>query len=153
MTNFFSRAILILFSLSGVILSAFAKMAPASPLINRIPSDSFLIVSMNADHILQKSNLLQNRIWQPILDHWRLANPQAQVTLDDLNRSGFNLKSPLRFFVRLQGNPFPTPVWGMVASVENGKKVDARLTEVADSYELQVKGGKCLRLGNEKIPF
>jgi ankyrin repeat protein len=153
MTNFFSRTILILFSLFGVILSAFAKMAPASPLINRIPSDSFLIVSMNADHILQKSNLLQNRIWQPILDHWRLANPQAQVTLDDLNRSGFNLKSPLRFFVRLQGNPLPTPVWGMVASVENGKKVDARLSEVAESFALQVKGGKSLRLGNEKIPF
>ena len=153
MTNFFSRAVLILFSLFGVILSAFAKLEPASPLINRIPSDSFLVVSMNADRILQKSNLLQNRIWKPIFDQWRLANPQVQMILDDLNRSGFNLKSPLRFFVRLQGNPFPTPVWGIVASVENGKKVDSRLSEVAEGFALQAKGGKSLRLGNERIPF
>lgn len=118
-----------------------------------VPSDSFLVLTLDAKQLLQKSNFLKSEIWKPILDQFRLEDAILQEVIDDKNGSGLDLNSPICFFARLIGSPHPTPVWGILASVDNEKKVNGLLSSLADRFELSPKIGKNLRLGNQNLPF
>ena len=153
MTNFLSIRVSILLLLTGFGSIIFAKKTQLSPSFHRIPSDSFFVLSVQAQTLLKKSNILESSSWKPILEQFRLSNPSLQDSLDDPRDSGLNLNDPIRLFIRLQGNPFPTPVWGILVSLKNPKKADSTLSEIGENFSLVPKGGKNLRLGNPKLPF
>ena len=153
MTNFLSIRVSILLLLTGFGSIIFAKKTQLSPSFHRIPSDSFFVLSVQAQTLLKKSNILESSSWKPILEQFRLSNPSLQDSLDDPRDSGLNLNDPIRLFIRLQGNPFPTPVWGILVSLKNPQKADSTLSEIGENFSLVPKGGKNLRLGNPKLPF
>ena len=153
MTNSIYAIVCAFLLLNGFLGICQGKRAQLSQSTSLIPSDSFLVISVNTQKILHKSHILTSETWKPILDQWRAHNPEIQELLDNPKESGLNLKSPLQFFVRLQGHPFPTPVWGILASVQNNQKVDSLLSRFAEKFKLKEKGGKNLRLGSDMLPF
>ena len=142
MTNFLSIRVSILLLLTGFGSIIFAKKTQLSPSFHRIPSDSFFVLSVQAQTLLKKSNILESSSWKPILEQFRLSNPSLQDSLDDPRDSGLNLNDPIRLFIRLQGNPFPTPVWGILVSLKNPQKADSTLSEIGENFSLVPKGGK-----------
>jgi ankyrin repeat protein len=153
MTNSIYTTVCLILFLNGFFSICQGKRTQLSPSVNCIPSDSFLVVSLNTQTLLQKSHFLSSETWKPILDQWRSQNADIQELLDNPQNSGISLNTPLQFFVRLQGNPFPTPVWGVLASVEDELKLDSLLSRFAEKFNLKEKGGNNLRFGNKTLPF
>ena len=58
----------------------------------RVPADSFLILSINLESILQKSKIRESRIWKPILDSWNFSDHQIKNLFLDPKKSGLNSK-------------------------------------------------------------
>ena len=153
MTNSIYTTVCAILLVNGFFSICQGKRTQLSPSINRIPSDSFVVVSLNSRTLLQKSHFLSSETWKPILDQWRTENTDIEELLDNPKNSGLNLDVPLQFFVRLQGNPYPSPVWGVLASVEDEPKIDSLLSRFAEKFNLKEKSGNNLRLGNKTLPF
>ncbi|MDG1137957.1 MAG: DUF4836 family protein [Opitutales bacterium] len=153
MINSINTIVCAIFLLNGFCCICQGKRTQLSPSANLVPTDSFIVVSVDTQKLLDKSNILSSGTWKPIWDQWRARYPEIQELLDHPKDSGIDLESPLQFFARLQGNPYPTPVWGVLASVKNGKKADSLLLHFAEKLKLKEKGGKSLRLGGDILPF
>ncbi|MBT3667928.1 MAG: hypothetical protein HN548_10670, partial [Opitutae bacterium] len=90
----------------------------------RVPQDSFFIISISLNSVLKKSQLVESRVWKPIVDTLTLTNPQLTSLLLEPVQNGFNSRTPIQIFLRssnLGTNPLQ---FGLLASIENTEKMD-----------------------------
>lgn len=153
MTNPILARFLTLLCWLGVVQSGLGKKSPGSLLIDRIPPESFLVVSLNSKRILQKSDLLQSKVWDPILDDLGSRRPLLKELVEDLEACGLNLGVPLHFFARLEGNSHPTPVGGLLLEIDDSKKADSLLASISATLGLHGKGTGGTRYGKQDTPL
>ena len=82
-----------------------------------------------------------------------LSQPTLHEILLDRNSSGLNLKSPLRFFARVEGQDSSLPSFGLIAMVKDPRKTDGTLAEIAESLGISKKKGKGTRYGKDGFPL
>ena len=118
-----------------------------------VPQDSFLVLSVRASNLVEKSGFLQSRTWSPMLQNFALNNPELHELLIDVNASGLNFKIPLQFFARIEHRSIPTPVFGVIAMVSDMERIDQKIRSFADSHGLPSKSSKFIRFGGENSPY
>ena len=133
------------------LLSPLVSAAPSGG--NRVPADSFLVLSVKAEALIGKSNILQSSTWAPLLGKLALSQPTLHEILLDRNSSGLNLESPLRLFARVEGKESSLPSFGLIAMVKEPSKADSSLAEIAESLGISKKKGKGTRYGKDAFPL
>ena len=118
-----------------------------------IPTDSFILLSLKAKSIFEKSNLRNSVTWSPLLESFSTANPSVKEFLIDANARGLNLNLPLHVFARLEGSKRPDPVIGGFASIKDTKLFDVILSNTAENLGLSEKPSLFPRYGSDKVPY
>ena len=98
----------------------------------RIPEDSFLILSLNLNSILEKSQIKESRIWEPIIDTLNLINPEFKSLFFEPDHKGFNFNIPVQIFLRSSNSERNPLYFGLLASIEDTKKVDSTLANFGE---------------------
>jgi len=128
-------------------------LTAASPSADHVPADSFLVLSVKAEALIEKSKVLESGTWAPLLEKLALSQPTLHEILLDRNSSGLNLQSPMRFFARVEGKDSSFPSFGLIAIVKDPKKADRTLAEIAESLGISKKKGKGTRYGKVGFPL
>ena len=116
-----------------------------APGASSIPADSFIVLSLKGESILQKSGILESEAWTPILARFSRTHPDIHEVLLDRNSSGLKFQAPLQFFARMGGGDSPSPSFGIIAFAQDPAKADQTLAMIAKTLGLSRKKGK----GNE----
>ena len=124
---------------------------PASS--QRVPPDSFLVISIEAKTIMDKSSIWKSDVWDPLLQNWAIKHSGLYELVLDENASGLNLRSPLQFFARLEEKDSPTPAFGLIGTASDNERLDQTIKTIAESTGLNKKPGKSLRFGKPGLPY
>ena len=119
----------------------------------RIPADSFLILSFNLNSILEKSQIQESRVWEPIIDALNLVNPEFKSLFLEPDHKGFNFRSPVQLFLRSSNSERNPLYFGMLASIEDTKKVDSTLANFAEVLGFTKNKGKSIRYNKDNLPI
>jgi len=130
-----------------------AILTAANPSADHVSADSFLVLSVKAEALIEKSKILESSTWAPLLEKLALSQPTLHEILLDRNSSGLNLQSPIRFFARVEGKDSSLPSFGLIAMVKDPKKADRTLAEIAESLGIRKKKGKGTRYGKAGFPL
>jgi ankyrin repeat protein len=133
------------------LLGTHSNGIPASS--QRVPPDSFLVLSIKAKTIMEKSSIWKSDVWSPLLQNWAINHSGFYELLLDENASGLNLRSPLQLFARLDEKDSPTPAVGLIGSVSDTERLDQTIKTIAESLGLKKKPGKSLRYGKPELPY
>ncbi|MBP52903.1 MAG: hypothetical protein CMI27_07135 [Opitutae bacterium] len=153
MTNSIFRSVFIFLIVLSICPASKVGAQSYSATNHRIPSDSFLLLSMKTGNIIDKSSILTSKTWNPILEDWRVRFPLIDQLLIDPNASGLKLSSPIHFFARLQGNQKPSIVFGLTSTVNDPEKIDQNLSNFAENLGFEKKMGKFPRFANPRLPY
>ena len=118
-----------------------------------VPPDSFFVLSLKTEKIIEQSSIKKSLTWAPILHDWGNRNPSMLEFLIDMNASGVNFDRPIHFFSRLQGTKNPDPVIGVLATVQDKEMVDSSLHAIAETLKIKKKPSPFTRFGNEFLPY
>lgn len=118
----------------------------------RVPADSFLILSINLESILQKSKIRESRIWKPILDSWNFSDHQIKNLFLDPKKSGLNSKTPLQLFLRTSNSDANSLSFGVLSMIRDTEAVDQNLASFAESLGFSKMNGKSVRYYKDNFP-
>ncbi|MBT5717433.1 MAG: hypothetical protein HOI70_11020 [Opitutae bacterium] len=119
----------------------------------RVPQDSFFIISISLNSVLEKSQLVESRVWKPIVDTLTLTNPQLTSLLLEPVQNGFNSRTPIQIFLRssnLGTNPLQ---FGLLASIENTEKMDITMANFAEAFGCIKIKGRGTRYKKDNLPI
>ena len=119
----------------------------------RIPEDSFLILSLNLNSILEKSQIKESRVWEPIIDALNLVNPEFKSLFLEPDHKGFNFRSPVQLFLRSSNSERNPLYFGLLASIEDTQKVDSTLANFAEVLGFTKNKGKSIRYKKDNLPI
>lgn len=119
----------------------------------RIPEDSFLILSLNLESILKKSQIKESRVWKPIIDTLNITNTNFKSILLDADHKGFNFRSPIQLFLRSSKSERNPLIFGLLASIKDTQKVDASLANFAELLGFTKNKGKTIRYQKNNLPI
>ena len=153
MTNSISICRTFIATLAGVslFLGLHSNGIPSSS--QRVPSDSFLILSVKAKSVIEKSAMWKSEVWSPLLQNWAIHQAGFYELLLDENASGLNLELPLQVFARLDEKEIPTPAFGVIASISDTDRLDQTIKTLAETLGLKRKTGKSPRYGKPEFPY
>ena len=123
------------------------------PPVNVFPSDSFLILSVKAKTLIEKSAMWKSEVWSPLLQNWAIHQAGFYELLLDENASGLNLEVPLQVFARLDEKEIPTPAFGIIGSISDTDRLDQTIKTLAETLGLKRKIGKSPRYGKPEFPY
>ena len=118
----------------------------------KVPADSFLILSINLESILQKSKIRESRIWKPILDSWNFSEHQIKNLFLDPKKSGLNSKTPLQLFLRTSNSDANSLSFGVLSMIRDTEAVDQNLASFAESLGFSKMNGKSVRYYKDNFP-
>ena len=119
----------------------------------RIPEDSFLILSLNLESILKKSQIKESRVWKPIIDGLNITNTDFKSLLLEADHNGFNFRAPIQLFLRSSKSERNHFNFGLIASIKDTKKVDATLANFAELLGFTKNKGKPIRYQKNNLPI
>ena len=149
---FLKNSILAIISF-GNIISHSLSSKPIPQSATRVPADSFLVLSVNAEALINKSNISTSRIWKPLFDSWNISNPEAYSFLSNLNEKGINTKNPMQFFIRTNSSDQVPLSVGMIGLANNIQKIDQTISNLAESLGFTSLDGKAIRFQKKGIPI
>ena len=124
----FILAVIFLGNITSIPLSS--KTIPQSA--TRVPADSFLVISVNAEALINKSNITNSRVWKHLFDSWNLSNPEVHSFLYNLKEKGLNTKIPLQFFIRTNSSDQVPLSIGMIGLANNVQIIDQSISNFAE---------------------
>jgi ankyrin repeat protein len=122
--------VLIVWPLS-VSLSLAARTDTNYSTFERVPSDSILVLSVDGEKLLSKSQILKNRRWDPLFQRLENIGTPLRSILSDSNNSGIDWKEPIQFFVRLAEGEHPHPQFGAIARAKSPEQADKAMSSLA----------------------
>jgi len=132
MLIFRSSFILFLTScLSVSFLAVSAKSAPVSPTLHRVPTDSILVLSIDGQKMISKSEIIKNQRWNSLFKRMEEAGSPLRSWLSDRNSSGIRWSEPVQFFVRLVEGENPHPQFGAIARASSPELADRAMSDLA----------------------
>jgi len=149
---FLKNFILAIISLGNIISNPLSsETIPQSA--TRVPADSFLVLSVNAEALINKSNISKSRTWKPLFDSWNLSNPEVYSFLSNLKEKGLNTKNPLQFFIRTNSSDQIPLSIGMIGLANNVQTIDQSISNLAESLGFTSLEEKAIRFQKKGIPF
>jgi ankyrin repeat protein len=145
----FILAIIFLGNINSYSLSS--KTIPQSA--TRVPADSFIVLSVNTDALLNKSKITKSRNWKPLFDSWNLSDPEVYSFFFNLNDKGLNTKIPLQFFIRTDSSDQIPWSIGIVGVAKEVQKIDQSIANIAESLGFTSLEGKTTRFQKKGIPL
>ena len=124
---------------------------PAST--SQVPKDSFLVLSVDIEAILNKSEIRDSPVWSPIIDAFNLSTPQLKSLFFEGGNYGFNLGIPVQFFVRSSPSNKNPLSFGLVSSIGEAKKADQFIANFAESMDFKKQKGKGIRYRKNGLPI
>lgn len=118
-------------------LAVSAKSAPVSQTLHRVPTDSILVVSIDGQKMISKSDILQNQRWNYLFKRLEEAGSPLRSWLSDYNSSGIKWSEPVQFFVRLVEGENPHPQFGAIARASSPELADRAMLNLARSLGLR----------------
>ncbi|MEC8043809.1 MAG: ankyrin repeat domain-containing protein [Verrucomicrobiota bacterium] len=153
MTNSICLPTNILLALALWLVGPLKQSIALQPTALRIPTDSFLVFSVKADNLIDKSSIRSSETWSPLLADWASRYPEIYEAFLDENTSGLNFKLPIQFFARMEKVDSPVPVFGLISQVSNPKRIDQTLRTLAELFDLKKRGSTPLIYGHSNFPF
>jgi ankyrin repeat protein len=118
-------------------LAVSAQSAPVSQTLHRVPTDSILVVSIDGQKMISKSDILQNQRWNHLFKRLEEAGFPLRSWLSDHNSSGIKWSEPVQFFVRLVEGENPHPQFGAIARASSPELADRAMLDIARSLGLR----------------
>ena len=118
-----------------------------------MPADSFIVLSVNTDALLNKSKITKSRNWKPLFDSWNLSDPEVYSFFFNLNDKGLNTKIPLQFFIRTDSSDQIPWSIGIVGVAKEVQKIDQSIANIAESLGFTSLEGKTTRFQKKGIPL
>ncbi|SVC05564.1 uncharacterized protein METZ01_LOCUS258418, partial [marine metagenome] len=151
--SIYPRSLIFLLIASISLCLGSSRLMAMPPSANLLPADSFLVLSLKGETLLQKTNLLKSKIWAPLLERLAQSHPGLHEILLDRNSSGLNLQSPAQVFARVEGRDFSSPSYGIIIMAEDLKRADQTLAQLAKFLGIQRIKGKGIRYGKTGFPI
>ena len=108
-----------------------ARTGPIPTTFERVPSDSILVLSVDGEKFLSKSQILKNKRWDPLFQRLEKIGTPLRSILSDSNSSGIDWKEPIQFFVRLAEGENPHPQFGAIARAKSPEQADLAMSSLA----------------------
>lgn len=112
-------------------LSLGARTGPTPTTVERVPSDSILVLSVDGEKLLSKSGILKNKRWDPLFQRLETIGGPLRSILSESNNSGIDWKEPVQFFVRLAEGEHPHPQFGAIARAKSPEQADQAMSSLA----------------------
>lgn len=148
-----ARSLIFFLTASLFFYAGSLQMKAMPPSANLIPTDSFLVLSIKAETLLQKTNLLKSKTWAPLFERHAQTYPDLHEILLDRNSSGLKLQSPAQIFARTEREDFSSPSYGIIVMAEDVKRADQTLAQLAQFLDIQKIKGKGNRFGKKGFPI
>ena len=123
------------------------------PSADYVPADSFLVLTLKGETLLQKTKILKSRTWAPLIERLARTYPSLHEILIDRNSSGLRLQSPAQVFARMGGQDSSSPSYGIILMAEDVKRADQTLAQLAEFLTIERIKGKGVRFGKAGFPI
>jgi len=112
-------------------LAVSARSSQVSQTLHRVPTDSILVLSIDGQKMISKSDILQNQKWNSLFKRLEEAGSPLRSWLSDHNSSGIKWSEPVQFFVRLVEGENPYPQFGAIARASSPELADRSMSDLA----------------------